>query len=320
LFLKEDNLLEGVQCPAIRGALRQEDKPFKKEDMEMAKNYRSELVGVFGCPIDENPTGVVEEAAFAALGLDYRYITMLVKDGELGAAMQGIRAMNFRGINLTIPHKVKVLEYLDELSEAAEIIGAVNMVVNNEGRLWGENTDGKGFLTALTKAGVSVAGKNLVVLGAGGAARAISVECALAGAERITIVNIERAQGEELTALINKRTPAKADFIFWDKPLEVPAGTDIFINATSIGLYPNVDQKPNVSYDTVTADMVVSDVIFNDPNTLFLQEAARRGAKTVNGLGMLASQAAMNFTLWTGKEAPVSLMEEVLKKEFGLDR
>lgn len=286
----------------------------------MAKSYRSELVGVFGCPIDENPTGVVEEAAFAALGLDYRYITMLVKDGQLGSAMQGIKAMNFRGINLTIPHKVKVLEYLDELSEAAEIIGAVNMVVNNDGRLWGENTDGKGFLTALTKANVDVAGKKLVVLGAGGAARAISVECALAGAAHITIVNIEQDQGEELTALINTRTSAKAEFIFWDKPLDVPAGTDIFINATSIGLYPNVDQKPNVNYDTVTSAMVVTDVIFNDPNTLFLQEAARRGAKTVNGLGMLANQAAMNFTLWTGKEAPALLMEEVLKKEFGLDR
>lgn len=284
----------------------------------MGKNYRAQLVGVFGCPIDENPTGVVEEAAFAKLGLDYRYITMLVKEGELGAAMNGLKAMNMRGINLTIPHKVKVLEYLDELSPAAEIIGAVNMVVNNDGKLWGENTDGKGFLTALTKEGVSVQGKNVAILGAGGAARAIGVECALAGAAHITIANIVKAQGEELADLINRRTPAKAKFIFWDQAFEVPADTDIFINATSVGLYPNVNDKPNVAYDTVTSSMVVSDVIFNDPNTLFLQEAAKRGAKTVNGLGMLASQAAMNFTLWTGKEAPVALMEQVLKDEFGL--
>jgi len=284
----------------------------------MAKNYRSELVGVFGCPIDENPTGVVEEAAFKELGLDYRYITMLVKEGELGAAMAGLKAMNMRGINLTIPHKVKVLEYLDELSEAAEIIGAVNMVVNRDGKLWGENTDGKGFLTALTKVGVSVQGKRIAMLGAGGAARAIGVECALAGATNITIANIEKEQGEELVDMINKRTQAKAAFVFWDKAFAVPADTDIFINATSVGLYPNINDKPKVDYNTVTSNMVVSDVIFNDPNTLFLQEAATRGAKVVNGLGMLASQAAKNFTLWTGKEAPVELMEQVLREEFGL--
>lgn len=285
----------------------------------MAKNYRSELVGVFGCPIDENPTGVVEEAAFAELGLDYRYLTILVKEGELGKAVAGMKAMNFRGINLTIPHKVKVLEYLDELSEAAGIIGAVNMVVNNNGKLWGENTDGKGFLTALTNEGIDVEGKNIAVLGAGGASRAISVECALAGASKITIANIEKEQGEDLVALINAKTGAKAEFVFWDKPFEVPQDTDIFINATSVGLYPNVDQKPNVDYNTVTGEMVVSDVVFNDPNTLFLQEADKRGAKTVNGLGMLANQAATNFTLWTGKPAPLSLMRQVLKKEFGLE-
>lgn len=125
----------------------------------MEKSYRAELVGAFGCPIDENPTGVVEEAAFAAKGLNYRYLTVKVNDGDLEAAMNGVRAFNMRGINLTIPHKVKVLQYLDELSEAAELIGAVNMVVNNDGKLWGENTDGKGYLKSLTEAGVSLKGK-----------------------------------------------------------------------------------------------------------------------------------------------------------------
>jgi shikimate dehydrogenase len=243
---------------------------------------------------------------------------VLVREGGLGDAVAGLKAMNMRGINLTIPHKVKVLEYLDELSEAAEIIGAVNIVVNDGGRLWGENTDGKGFLTALAKAGVDVKAQNIAILGAGGAARAIGVECALAGAGRITIVNRGKARGEELAALINRRTEAKADFVHWYKPFEVPVGTGILINATSIGLYPNVNEKPDVVYDTITPDMVVSDVVFNDPDTLFLREAVKRGAKTVNGLGMLASQAAMNFTLWTGEKAPVALMEQVLKDEFGL--
>jgi shikimate dehydrogenase len=284
----------------------------------MSKCYRSELVGVFGCPVDENPTGVVEEAAFKEKGLDYRYLTIKVDKGDLEDAVKALRAFHMRGINLTIPHKVEVLQYLDELSEAAEIIGAVNVVVNNNGKLWGENTDGKGFLTALKNEGVSFSGKNVTVLGAGGASRAISVECALAGARKITVANIQKEQGEDLAKLINNRTKAKAEFVFWDKPFKVPSDTDIFVNATSVGLYPNVHEKPNVEYDTVTPNMVVSDVIFNDPHSLFLQEAEKRGAKTVNGLGMLVNQAALNFKLWTGVDAPVEIMVQTLKHEFGL--
>lgn len=284
----------------------------------MAKCYRAELVGAFGCPIDENPTGVMEEAAFAAKGLNYRYLAIKVNKGDLEPAVQAVRAFNMRGVNCTIPHKVEVLKYLDELSEAAEIIGAVNTIINNDGKLFGENTDGKGFITALKDAGVSVAGKNITVLGAGGASRAISVECALAGAKKLTIANIDKETGEELVKLINERTQADAEFILWDHPVEVPADTDIFVNATSVGLFPNVNEKPDVNYDTVTSNMVVSDVIFNDPHTLFLQEAEKRGAKTVNGLGMLVNQGAVNFTLWTGVEAPIDVMTQTLKDEFGL--
>lgn len=284
----------------------------------MSKNYRSELVGAFGCPIDENPTGVMEEAGFRAKNLDFRYLTIKVNPGDLEAAMAGIRAMNFRGINLTIPHKVEVLKYLDELSEAAEIIGAVNMVVNREGRLWGENTDGKGFLMSLENDGVSVAGKTVLILGAGGASRAISVECALAGARKIYIANRAAARGEELVQLLRSRTEAEVEFIHWTAPVEIPEDVEIFVNGTSVGLFPDVDRKPDVNYDTVRPGMVVSDVIFNDPNSLFLREAEKRGAKTINGLGMLVNQGALNFTLWTGEEAPVDVMMDTLKKEFNL--
>ncbi len=284
----------------------------------MPNNYRAELVGGFGCPVDENPTGVMEEAAFAAKGLNYRYLTVKVEPEDLKEAMSGVRAMNMRGINLTIPHKVEVLKYLDELSPAAQIIGAVNMVVNNGGRLWGENTDGKGYLTSLEKANISVKGKHVTILGAGGAARAISVECAMAGARKITIANIIREQGEELVKLLRDRTSAEAEFIMWDKSFCVPADTDILSNATSVGLYPNVNEKPDIDYDTIAPGMVVTDVIFNDPNSLFLQEAKKRGAKTINGLGMLVNQGALNFTLWTGVEAPVDIMEETLRREFNL--
>lgn len=284
----------------------------------MGKNYRSELVGAFGCPIDENPTGVMEEAAFRAMGLDYRYLTIKVEQGHLAEAMAGIRAMNFRGINLTIPHKVEVLKYLDGLSEAARIIGAVNTVVNRDGALWGENTDGKGYLTALAEAGVTPRDKTVMLLGAGGAARAIAVECALAGAEKVYIVNGNEARGRELVRLLRERTRAQAEYVPWQGPVEIPADVDILSNATSVGLYPNVSEKPEVDYDTLRPELTVTDVVFNDPNTLFLREAERRGARTVNGLGMLVHQGALNFTLWTGVKPPLEVMIRTLKEEFGL--
>lgn len=284
----------------------------------MSKNYRSELVGAFGCPIDENPTGVMEEAAFAALGLDYRYLTIKVNAEDIEAAMKAVRVLHMRGINLTIPHKVSAIPYVDELSPEAQIIGAINIVVNNNGVLWGDNTDGKGFLKSLTDRGISVEGKTITVLGAGGASRAISVVCALQGASRLHIINGSVERGSELVALLTEKTSAKADLICWENTVSVPEDTDILINATSVGLYPNVDQKPNINYDTIQAGMVVCDVVFNDPNTLFLQEAVRRGAVTVNGLGMLVNQGALNFKLWTGQEAPVDVMTETLQREFGV--
>lgn len=284
----------------------------------MAKNYRSELVGTFGNPIDENPTGVVMEAGFRERGLDWRYITMKVEPGDLKTAMDGMKAVGMRGVNLTIPFKVEGVKLMDELSPAAEIIGAINVVVNKDGKLWGENTDGKGLLTSFHNEGVDVRGKNIFILGAGGAARAISVECALAGAKKITIANIFREQGEELVKLLNTRTDTQAEFVFWDHPLTIPADTDILSNATSIGLYPNVNDKPNINYDSIRSHFVVSDVIFNDPRTLFLGEAKKRGAQTINGLGMLVNQAALNFRIWTGVDAPMDVMKQTLMNEFGL--
>ena len=260
----------------------------------------------------------MEEAAFAAKGLDYRYLTIRVEKGALKDAMAGVRAMNMRGINLTIPHKVEVLSYLDALSPAAELIGAVNTVVNDGDRLWGENTDGKGFLQSLQLVGVSVAGRTVTLLGAGGAGRAIAVECALAGAKRVLILNGSPPRGEELAALLREKTAADAAYLPWQGTASLPEGTDILVNATPIGLYRKVNEKPDIDYNGITPEMIVTDVVFNDPNTLFLQEAARRGAQTIDGLGMLACQGALNFTLWTGEEAPLEVMREQLRREFGL--
>ena len=287
--------------------------------MTQTPDYRAELVGVFGHPVAENPTVVMHEAAFAELGMNWRYLTIEVLPDDLEAAMAGMRAMNMRGINLTIPHKVTVVEYLDRLSDAARLMGAVNTVVNDDGELFGENTDGKGFLRALVDdARVDPKDANVVVFGAGGASRAITVELARAGASNITIVNRSPERGRALVDLLDEKTPTSATYEPWNGPYRIPSGTDIVINATSIGLFPDVDAKPDLDYTTVTAGMTVCDVI-HSPDTPFLKEARQRGSRTLDGVGMLVYQGAIGFKLWTGREAPIAVMYAALAEAFGLD-
>ena len=280
------------------------------------KKYRAELVGVFGDPVDGNPTGVVEEAGFAATRLNYRYITCLVKRGDIANAILGMRAMNMRGVNLTMPHKVDVLPYLDEITPAARIIGAVNTVVNRGGHLLGENTDGKGFVKSLTDEGINLHGKTVCLLGAGGAARAIGVECALNGANKIIIVNRNADRGTALRDAIAENTDAQAEYIPWDGSVPVPEQTDILVNATCVGLFPDVNACPDIDYDTIEKGMIVCDVVFNPAMPVFLQKARQRGARTISGLGMLVNQAALNFEIWTDVKAPREVMLEALRREF----
>ena len=282
-------------------------------------NYKAELVGVFGHPVSENPTVVVQEAAFQALNLNWRYLTIEVLPEQLGDAIRGLRAFNMRGINLTIPHKIEVMQFLDSVAEDARLIGAVNTVINNGGKLHGENTDGKGFIRSLTEEGhVSIPGKKVVVLGAGGAARAITVELALRGAGEILVVNRNTEHGEALVNAVITCSKAKSRYVPWSGTLKIPHDTDILINATSIGLFPGVEDKPLIDYDTIRPEMVVCDVIPNPPRTAFLKEAEKRGAKTIDGLGMLVNQGAIGFKLWTGLDAPVDVMKRALAKEFGV--
>lgn len=281
-------------------------------------NYKAELIGVFGHPVAENPTVVMHEAAFAELGMNWRYLTIEVFPADLENAIRGIRAFNMKGINLTIPHKVNVLKYLDEIKSDAALMGAVNTVINVNNRLIGENTDGKGFMYALTHdAEFDPSGKNVVILGAGGAARAISVELALAGAKTISIVNRHDDRGKILARLITTKTSAKAQFIKWESGYKIPSGIDILINATSIGLFPDINEKPDISYDSIKDNMIVCDVI-PTPTTPFLRESQKRGAKILDGLGMLVYQGAIGFKLWTGKDAPVNVMHKALSKAFSI--
>ena len=279
----------------------------------MAKNYRAQLVGVFGCPVDENPTIAMQEAAFQAAGLNWRYLTLLVKPEDLGDAFKGLRAMNFAGINLTVPHKVEALKYVDELSEEVKLIGATNTVVNRGGRLVAYNTDGKGFVEGLRQRGVDLTGKRIVMLGAGGAARAIGVECALAGAVEIVIINRSASRGETLASLLNEKTECRASFIPWEGSAHIPP-CDILINSTSVGLYPD-PSCPDVVYEDIGPDMIVQDVIPNPADTLFLRRARQQGAQTFDGLSMLVCQGAIGYKLWTGQDAPVPVMLQALEKE-----
>ena len=283
------------------------------------QNYLDNLVGVFGHPAAENPGVVIQEAAFKALGLArWRFLTIDVDPDQLENAILGLKAFKMRGINCTIPHKLRVIPLLDELSKSAGLIGAVNTIVNDNGRLFGENTDGKGFMESLRENGVDPKGKKVVILGAGGAARAISVELSLAGAKHITIVN--RPEDEKLSMSLMEllaRIAEGSRFISWDHRFEIPADTDILVNATPIGLYPDVDQIPNIDLDTILPTMFVQDVIPNPAVTPFLRAAKARGARTNTGMGMLVNQAAINITMWTGLTPDKSVMIRALQDALG---
>ncbi len=282
----------------------------------MAHNFLATLTGSFAFPAAENPTVAVMEAAYRHHGLDARYLNCEVTPAQLGDAVRGAVAMGWAGFNCSIPNKVEVIAYLDELAESAQLIGAVNCVINRDGHLTGENTDGKGFVESLRTV-ADPAGKHFLILGAGGAARAIAVESALAGAASITIVNRDTARGQSLVDVINERTPATATFIPWVGDAVVPDGIDIVVNATSIGLFPDVDARVPLAVDSLRAGQVVADVIHNPPITHLLTDAAARGCTTLDGRGMLVNQARVNMRLWTGVDADGAVMRAVLDDLFG---
>ena len=279
-------------------------------------NFKQELTAAFGQPISENPTQVMVEAAYRHHGLDWRYLTIEVAPDGLEEAVKGAKAMGFQGFNCTIPHKVKVIEHLDGLGESASLMGAVNCVVRRDGQWIGENTDGKGFVESLREL-TDPAGKNVVIFGAGGAARAISVEVALAGASKITIVNRTVERGEELTKLLDEKLPVQADFVPWDGVYAAPDGTDVLINATSIGLFPDVDARLALDVDTLREGMVVADVIPNPPRTNLVKDATARGCKVIDGLGMLVNQGVIGIRHWTGVDPDPAVMRKALEDIFG---
>lgn len=282
----------------------------------MKKNYRSELLACLGNPVDLNPTGVVEEAAFRACGLNWRFLMLQVAQQDLETAFCGCKAMGFRGLGITMPHKCTIIPLLDGLTPAAEIIGAVNAVYVRDEQWIGDNTDGKGFIGALPEKEAAVRNKHITILGAGGAARAIAVECALAGASHITVINRTETSGLELAQLISKKTQAVGTYLPWTPQIDIPSDTDVLAQATCIGLSPNAAELPDINYDSILPHMLTADVVFDPAHTAFLRQTEQRGTKTVSGVDMLVAQAALAFHGWTGMDAPLDVMDTAMRTEL----
>ncbi len=282
----------------------------------MAHNFLSKLTGSFAMPAAENPTVAMVEAAYRHHGLDFRYINCEVPPEKLGDAVKGARAMGWVGFNCSIPHKVAVIQHLDGLGPSAEVMGAVNCAVLLDGKFIGENTDGKGFLQSLGEV-VDPAGKTVVMFGAGGAARAIGVELAFAGAKRIIVVNRDEARGRTLVDLLNGKTKIKAELVVWRGPYKIPAEAGIVVNATSIGLYPDLDARLELDVETLRPGLVVADVIPNPPRTRLVREAEQRGCKVLDGLGMIVNQGVIGIKYWTGVDVEPKVMRAKLEELFG---
>jgi shikimate dehydrogenase len=275
-------------------------------------NSLQEVVCCLGQPVAGNPTQYMMEKAFAAAGLDWKYLTFEVPPEKLADAMAGLRALGFKGANFTIPHKVAAIQYLDALSPAAELIGAANCMTRVGDKLVGDNTDGKGFYRSLREL-CDPASVHVVLLGAGGAARAIAVELALAGVSQITVVNRSAERGQALVDLLRQRTSAKADLVLLGNSYAVADDAGILINATSVGLGDEDAHLP-INVESLRPGVIVADVVFNPPQTWLLRTAADRGCRTLDGLGMLVNQAVISFKIWTGVEPDASVMRDALEE------
>jgi len=276
------------------------------------------ICGVIADPIEHTISPAMHNAAFKQMRTDYQYVPFRVKKEELGEAIAGIRALNIRGLNITIPHKVAVIPFLDELDDLAQKIEAVNTIVNDDGVLKGYNTDATGFLQALLERGIEPRGKTVAILGAGGAARAISFILAERGA-KLAILNRTWGKAKELADRVTQLCQREAKGLKLDRDNLSTAlnRADILVNATSIGMSPNIGETP------VAADLlkpvIVFDIVYNPVKTRLLRESEAAGAETISGVEMLVWQGTLAFEKWTGLKAPVEVMREeaikVLRKD-----
>ena len=267
---------------------------------------RTIICGIIGDPVEHSMSPPMHNAAFRKLALDYAYVPFHVTRDDLPRAIDAVRALHIRGLNVTIPHKVAVMPLLDRLDPLAGKIGAVNTIVNDNGVLTGYNTDAGSFLRPLTKGGLEVRGKTVAMIGAGGVARAIAFALVESGARLIVLNRSDRNLSELCGRLAGADVEAmKLDTVH----LRTAVGmADVLVNATSVGMTPAADDTP-VPMDLLHRGLVVFDVVYNPPRTRLLVDAAAVGARTIGGLDMLVWQAALAFEEWTGQPAPVSLMK-----------
>lgn len=286
--------------------------------MEKRITGHTELIGLMAYPIRHSSSPAMHNAAFAKLGLDYAYLAFEVDNDSLEGAVQGIRSLKLVGSNVSMPNKTVVHKYLDKLSPAAEMCGAVNTIVNEDGVLTGHITDGTGYMMSLKDNGVDVIGKKMTIVGAGGAATAIEIQAALDGVAEISIFNRKDefwANAEETIRKINEKTNCKAqlfDLADLDKLKEEIASSYLFTNATGMGMKPLEGQTYIPDKSFLRPDLIVSDVVYYPRETELLRMAKEVGCKTMNGLGMMLFQGAAAFKMWTGEDMPIEYMKEKL--------
>ncbi len=279
--------------------------------------------GLLGSPVAHSLSPQMHNLSFSTLGIDAVYLAFDVPREKLGQTVCVFRDLNTYGFNLTMPDKKEVMEYVDDLSKAARLIGAVNTVVNNDGKLTGHNTDGVGYTASVRAHGFEPAGREVTLLGAGGAAFAIAVQLALDGVSRLHLVNRRSGSwknARELADRINQETSCTADLTDLEdgKALQDVIGrSDLLTNATSVGMAPGTDASPIVDLSVFRKELVVSDIIYNPRRTRLMELAHSAGCRTFNGMDMLLYQGAEAFRLWTGRQMPVDLVRE---RYFSEDR
>ena len=272
------------------------------------------VVGLIGHPVEHSFSPPMHNAAFEELNMDYTYVAFEVNPNDLENAIKGAQALNVKGFNVTIPHNIEVMKYLDEIDEIASLIGAVNTIDFKE--LKGYNTDGIGAIRAISEV-TDVKDKNVVIAGAGGASRAISFYLAKYGINSLTILNRNVEKADNLAQdVLNSQL---IDDVGADSIANMDLGdADILVNTTPVGMHPNVNEAPIASAEMMHEDLVVYDAVYNPNETVLLRQAIEAGAKPVYGIKMLLYQGAESFEIWTGKKAPVDAMEEALTKTLGL--
>jgi shikimate dehydrogenase len=277
---------------------------------------KATLAGLIGNPVEHSISPQLHNTLSSCLGTGMAYIPLLVDKNDLGTAVKGLRALNFTGFNVTIPYKKDIFKYIDECSREALLMGAVNTVKNVKGRLIGYNTDAEGFLRSFKEeTGTGFKGKKVLLLGAGGTARAIGVKMALDGADSISIVNRTPSSAEEISALINENiNDISAAFVYGQAAEKgLFSNSEIIVNTTSVGMHPNVDESPVGCEVVFSRDQVVYDVIYNPSRTRLLKSAEESGCKVVNGLGMLLYQGVFAYEIWTGVRVPQNVTAEIFQ-------